>query len=179
MSDYFLGEIRMFAGNFAMRGWAMCNGQLLSINQYTALFSLLGTTYGGDGRVNFALPDMRGRVPVSWGSGPGLTPRTMGENSGSEAVTLTLNEIPLHSHQFSVTNTDATISDVSNTVLPGKATKSATPELYADPGTSGTATTLDATAVTPTGGSQAHPNIMPSLVLTFNIALQGIFPSRN
>lgn len=178
MSDYFLGEIRMFGGNFAIQNWAFCNGQLMSINQNTALFSLLGTTYGGNGIQTFALPDLQGRVPMGQGNGPGLTPRTIGEVGGTELVTLSINQIPLHSHTFSATASDATISDVGSAVLTGKPTL-LNAHLYAVPGTAGTPTMLAPTVVGLTGGNLAHDNIMPSLCLTFIIALTGIFPSRN
>src|SRR6185437_6635000 len=113
MSDYFVGEIRMFGGNFAIKNWAFCNGQFMSIAQNQALFSLIGTTYGGDGVRTFALPDLRGRLPIGQGQGIGLSPRTMGENAGSEQVTVLLNEMPLHSHAFNATADAATTSNVA------------------------------------------------------------------
>ena len=130
MSDYFLGEIRMFGGNFAIKNWAFCNGQLMSIAQNTALFSLLGTTYGGNGIQTFALPDLRGRIPMGQGNGPGLTPRIIGEVGGTEPVTVTLNQMPMHSHAFSVTADAATVAAVGPTVLPAKPTVSATAKFY-------------------------------------------------
>lgn len=179
MSDNFIGEIRMFGGNFAIKNWVFCDGQLMNIAQNTALFSLIGTTYGGNGVQTFGLPDLRGRIPVGQGQGPGLSNRTMGESSGSEQVTVTLNEMPIHSHTFNATTADATISSVGNTVLTGKPTASAKPTLYAEPGNAGAPVTLAPTVVGMNVGGQAHNNIMPSLCLTFIIALSGIFPSRN
>jgi microcystin-dependent protein len=178
MSDYFLGEIRMFGANFAIKNWATCDGQLLSISQNSALFSLIGTTYGGDGRTTFALPDLRGRLPIGEGQGPGLTMRTMGEKSGTEQITVTINQIPLHSHTFNATTADATVSDVGSTVLTGKpGSKNA--HLYAVPGSAGSPTNLASGVVGFTGGNLPHDNVMPSLCLTFIIALTGIFPRRN
>jgi microcystin-dependent protein len=178
MSDYFLGEIRMFGGNFAIKNWALCDGQLMSIVQNTALFSLIGTTYGGNGVQTFALPDLRGRIPVGQGTGQGLTPRTMGEIGGAEQETILLNEMPMHSHAFNATTTDATLSNVAPNVLTGKPTVNNS-HLYASPGSAGTPTPLAPTVVGISGGSQSHNNIMPSLCVTFIIALTGIYPSRN
>ena len=164
MSEPFLSEIRIMSFNFAPKGWAMCNGQLLPINQNQALFALLGTTYGGDGRVNFALPDLRGRAPIHFGSG-----HTLGERGGEQAHTLTLSELPLHTH-FLNANTSPGQNNPPGAVL-GKAATN----MY------GPASALAAmgTSVLNVGGSQAHLNMQPFLTLTFCIALQGIFPSRN
>jgi microcystin-dependent protein len=179
MSDYFLGEIRMFGGNFAIQNWAFCNRQLMNISQNSALFSLLGTTYGGNGIQTFALPDLRGRIPMGQGNGPGLTPRVIGEVGGSESVTLTVNQIPLHSHSFSVTAANATVAAVAGNVLPATPT-AGTPLFYTVPGaTPNTQVQLAPTVVGLSGGNLPHDNIMPSLCLTFIIALTGIFPSRN
>ena len=171
MSEPFVGEIRTFAGNFAPVGWAFCYGQLIPISQNTALFSLLGTTYGGDGRTNFALPDLRGRAPMHAGSGPGLTPRSLGESGGAETVTVTPAQAPAHSHAFRASSGGANSADPSGNVLANAGAKA----LYA----AGAADTpMSAGAVAPAGGEQPHNNLMPYLAVSFIIALQGIFPSR-
>ena len=165
MSEPFLSEIRIMSFNFAPKGWALCNGQLLPINQNQALFSLLGTTYGGDGRVNFALPDLRGRTPIHEGSG-----HTLGERGGEQAHTLTLSEMPAHNHtvQGSAAN--------GSSVLPTDGVLAAAAGLYGD---ATQLTALNPATVTNVGGSQAHLNMQPFLTLSFCIALQGIFPSQN
>ena len=264
MADPFVAEIRIFAGNFAPTGWALCNGQLLSISQNTALFSLLGTSYGGDGRVTFGLPDLQGSAPMHQGQGPGLSQRFIGEQAGEQAVTLVQNEMPVHSHALNATNQPENLPDPANHTLarananayvqnPGSFTQMnglaigisgdgestfALPNLqsrvpiHVGPGlalgqqggeeqvtltvnqipahghalnadeNSGTqlsptnnvlaqtqnpmmyraiAPTLamNANSVLPTGGSQPHDNMLPFLVVSFIIALFGIFPSRN
>jgi microcystin-dependent protein len=168
MSEPFVGEIRIFAGNFAPRGWAFCNGQLLSIAQNTPLFALLGTTYGGNGSTTFALPNLQGRAPMHWGNGAGLTPRQLGESSGSPTVTLLSTEIPAHTHQFTGTASAADQASPGQNVL-------ADTEIYANPPNA----TLSPTTVGAAGGSQPHNNMMPYLGLTFIIALQGVFPARD
>jgi microcystin-dependent protein len=172
----FIGEIRMFGGNFAPRGWAFCDGQLLPIAQNTALFSLLGTMYGGDGRTTFGLPDLRGRFPMHPGTGPGLSPRTQGEKDGAEQVTLTLAQIPAHTHSAEVA-ADSTIgaSDQPRGALPAR-NASATPGYGTDPNVR-----MDSAMVrlAPAGGGQPHNNMPPFHTVNFIIALQGIFPSRN
>lgn len=168
MSEPFLGEIRTFGGNFAPTGWALCDGRLLSIAQYSALFSLLGTTYGGDGKVTFALPDLQGRAPMHWGSGPGLTPRDIGESAGSSTVTLIQTEMPAHTHAGEASLSSASALSPSGNVLGDAA-------LYAAPPYT---TAMSPMAIGVTGGSQPHENMMPYLGVTFIIALQGIFPSR-
>lgn len=168
MSEPFLGEIRTFAGNFAPTNWALCDGRLLSIAQYTALFSLLGTTYGGDGKVTFALPNLQGNAPMHWGDGPGLTPRNIGETTGSTTVTLTSAEMPAHTHQVGASQSSASALSPGGNVLADAA-------LYADPPYTQAMSPL---AVGASGGSQPHQNVQPMLALTFIIALQGIFPSR-
>jgi len=161
----------MFGGNFAPRGWAFCSGQLMSIAQDTALFALLGTTYGGDGQVTFALPDLRGRFPLGQGTGPGLTPRTVGEAAGSENVTLTQSQIPSHTHAPSASSAAATQTSPQNQVW---AVGSPAPYSSGTP-----AATMHAAAIGSTGGSQPHENMVPFLGVNFIIAVAGIFPSRN
>src|SRR5205823_6520792 len=166
MAEPFLSEIRIVSFNFPPKGWALCNGQLLPINQNQALFSLLGTTYGGDGRVNFALPNLQGRVPIHMGRG-----HSLGERAGEQSHTLTINEIPIHAHTLN--GTSATASPIP---VPTGAYLAPTASMYAPPAA---LTTLTPQTVTPVGGSQAHLNMQPFLVLNFSIALQGIFPSQN
>jgi microcystin-dependent protein len=165
MAEPFLSEIRIMSFVFPPKGWALCNGQLLPINQNQALFSLLGTTFGGDGRVNFGLPDIRGRVPIHVGSG-----HTLGERGGEQAHTLSISEIPTHTHTAGANSGNATTPIPTNNLL------GAANNLYAAPTN---LTSLGPTMLTNTGGSQAHLNMQPFLVLSFCIALQGIFPSPN
>ena len=171
--ETFLGEIRMFAGNFAPTGWAFCQGQLLPIAQNQALFSLLGTTYGGDGRTSFALPDLRGRVPVGFGQGPGLSNRVIGEKFGSELVTLNINQMPSHNHTVNAVTTEG------NQNLPTNSLPANTKTLDKEYSDANANTTMKATMVNPTGGSQPFGVSQPSLGVNFIIALQGIYPSRN
>jgi microcystin-dependent protein len=174
MSDPFVGEIRMFAGNFAPRGWAFCDGQLLAISQNDALFSLLGTTYGGDGRTTFGLPDLRGRVPIHAGQGPGLSDRRLGQQAGSESVTLTETTLPPHDHPLLASTASADAADPG-----GRVTAAVTDQnLYGDGLLS---ETLNPGAVTPAGAAepQPHDNVMPYLCVHFIIALFGIYPSRH
>ena len=166
MSEPFLSEIKLVSFNFPPKNWALCNGQLLPINQNQALFSLLGTTYGGDGQTTFALPNLRGRVPIHMGNG-----HTLGEAAGSTAVTLTSSQMPAHVHYVNVSGTDGDTAIPTNTLL-AKTPVEAYAPLIAP-------TTLSATTITNVGGSQAHTNMMPYLALNFCIALQGIFPSQN
>jgi microcystin-dependent protein len=181
MTDQYLGEIRMFGGNFAPQGWAFCNGQTLSIAENDALFVLLGTTYGGDGQTSFGLPDLRGRLPMHQGSGAGLTPRTIGAASGTETVTLTINTIPAHSHGMTATTAVGSVTGPGPTALPATPTGgTAVNTLYVVPGSSTIVQTpMASTSVTPTGGGLPHDNMMPFLCTSFIIALTGIFPSRN
>jgi len=166
MAEPFLSEIRIMSFSFAPKGWALCNGQLLPINQNQALFSLLGTTFGGDGRVNFALPDLRARTPLHVGSG-----HTLGERGGEQAHTLSIAELPTHTHVVNASNNSGTTNAPSGNAL-GKALQNA----YAAPQN---LQAMNPAAVTNTGGSQAHLNMQPFLTLSFCIALQGIFPSPN
>lgn len=169
--DPFIGQIILFAGNFAPSGWALCNGQLMSIAQNTALFSILGTTYGGDGVTTFGLPDLRSRVPIHPGQGQGLSPYSLGQKGGVESVTLTSNQMPIHSHGFAPgCSTDPPSGqNPSNSVPAALDTQAYGSEANANmrPGNS-----------TNAGGSQAHDNVQPYLSVNFIIALQGIFPSR-
>jgi len=174
MASPFVAEIRIFAGNFAPRGWALCNGQILPISQNTALFSLLGTTYGGDGKSNFALPNLQGMAPMFWGQGPGLGLHDIGETSGSQTVTLLTTEIPQHKHTYTAGSGGRgnvkTVPGNVNTDAPFQA------NIY---GTSTDGTQMSPTMLIPTPASQPHENMQPYLTLNFIIALQGIFPSRN
>ena len=173
MSESFLGEIRMFAGNFAPRGWAFCNGQILSIADNSALFALLGTTYGGDGQNTFALPDLRGRAPLHQGQGPGLPDVILGEQGGEENVTLQTNQLPAHTHQMNVVGGSGDQASPTNHLL------ATAPTGLGNVYGSNTDTLISAKAITPTGGSQPHDNLQPFLTINFIIALEGIFPSRN
>lgn len=169
--DQFLGQGTIFGGNFAVREWAMCDGQLLPISTNTALFSLLGTIYGGDGRTTFALPDLRGRLNMHWGHGSGLTSRSIGQRFGQETVTLTISEMPSHNHI--VYPRYAAAGNVSNP-------QNAFPATAVIPSYGGTIDgNMGAADVGNTGEGQAHNNVQPFLCVTHLIALQGIFPSRN
>lgn len=173
MSEPFVGEVRMFAGNFAPRGWAFCDGQLLAVSQNDALFSLLGTIYGGDGRTTFGLPDLRGRVPIHAGSGPGLSPRRLGAKGGAENVTLTVNQLPSHSHTFQASKEPGLLPNPSSdTVL---ATSNVI-ELFAEDSQDQNMATA---AITNIGGSRSHSNLQPFLCINYIIALFGIYPSRH
>lgn len=163
MAEPFLSEIRLMSFNFAPKGWALCNGQLLPINQNQALFSLLGTTFGGDGRVNFALPNLQGRVPIHVGSG-----HTLGERGGEQAHTLSIAETPTHTHVMAASPSNANAAPAASNVL------AAANNVYAGPSN---LTSLGSSSITNVGGSQAHLNMQPFLTLNFSIALQGIFPS--
>jgi len=171
MSEAFVGEIRMFAGNFAPRNWALCDGQLLNVAQNNALFSLFGTIYGGDGRTTFGLPGLRGRIPIHYGNGPGTTNRPIGQKSGAENVTVTTNQLPAHNHggwKASSSPADAASPD-------GALLAQTQPDIYIDDHDEN----LNSQAVTNTGNSQQHTNMMPTLCVNFIVALFGVFPSRN
>ena len=180
MSEPFMSEIKLVSFNFPPKGWALCNGQLLPINQNQALFSLLGTTYGGNGQTNFALPNLRGQVPIHMGNG-----HTLGEAAGSPSVTITTQTMPTHIHQLNA-QTEVVLPDVIPQDPTGKVSaaaqviiqggNTAAAQIYAQPSN---LVAMAAGAVSNTGGSQPHNNMMPYLVLNFIIALQGIFPSRN
>lgn len=172
MSEPFVGEIRMFAGNFAPRGWAFCDGQLLAVSQNDALFSLYGTIYGGDGRTTFGLPDLRGRIPLHQGHGPGLSERRLGSKGGAEKVTLTTNQLASHSHDWNGNTATATDAGPQGKVL-------ATPSGLRLFEPAGQDTDLASSTIANTGGSQSHTNLMPTLCVHFIAALVGIYPSRN
>lgn len=168
MAEPFLSEIRIMSFDFAPKGWALCNGQLLPINQNQGLFSLLGTTFGGDGRVNFALPDLRARTPIHVGSG-----HTLGERGGEPAHTLSIAELPTHTHVLNATTVVSTTNTVDPSIMLAQSTGA---NLY---GAVSNLQSMNPGAVGNTGGSQAHLNMQPFLTLSFCIALQGIFPSPN
>jgi len=178
MSDFYLGQIMMVGFNFAQKGFAMCNGQLLPIQQNSALFSLLGTSYGGNGTTNFGLPDMRSRVPVSAGSsvdsGWQPSPLTIGENGGTESVTLLLPELAGHSHPFNATTAAGQFRNPANHIYAGTGSGDA---IYSNAG--GTQIPLNPTGMTPAGGNQPHENRQPFLAINFVIALQGVYPARS
>ena len=176
MSEPFIAEIRIFAGNFAPRGWAFCNGQLLPIAQNTALFSLIGTTYGGDGRSTTALPNMEGRAPMHPGRGPGLTAKRLGQKGGVETVTLTEAQMPNHSHRQMGSADESEFDGTNNPKDSVPGTLEGGKELYGNPGN---LQPLSETAVGSAGGSQAHNNMQPYLTMKFIIALQGLYPSRS
>lgn len=171
MGSPYVGEIRMFGGNFAPAGWMFCAGQLLPISEYETLFNLIGTTYGGDGQSTFALPDLQGRVPIHQGTNLGTT-YIIGESGGSESVTITAQQVPIHNHAvFASTNT------ATSTTAAGNVTASTNQlKIYTEGGPS---KTFAPTAVSPIGGSQPHDNMQPYLCLSFIISLFGVFPSQN
>jgi microcystin-dependent protein len=170
MSNIFVGEIRMFAGNYAPAGWAFCDGGLLPISENDQLFTLIGTTYGGDGQETFAVPDLRGRVPMHFGTGPDGTTYQIGETGGVESVTLTVQQIPNHTHPLTASSSIATQPNVTNN-MPAEATLF-NPYINVAP-----AVAMASTAIGPSGGSQPHENMQPFLGLNFIIALFGVFPS--
>lgn len=170
MSEGFLGQIIWFAGNFAPRNWELCNGQLLTINDNQSLFSLLGTTYGGDGRTTFQLPDLRGRIPLSPGEGPNLSNYNLGDKGGSETVTLTTSQIPSHTHQLKATSGDATLDNPLNNALAKSSTN-----IY---NSNDANVIMNAVSIGNTGG-QAHENRQPILAVNYIICINGIYPSRN
>jgi microcystin-dependent protein len=170
--DPFLGEVRSFGFNFAPKGWALCNGQLLSIAQNTALFSLLGTTYGGNGITTFGLPDLQGRAPMGFGQSPGLSPRDLGEEGGQESVSLLSSEIPAHTHTAMCNSGDGNQYDPAGHFWAQDAAGNA------EYGTTG-GSAMNAAALMTSGESTPHTNLQPYLVINYCIALQGIFPSRS
>lgn len=178
MSEPFIAEIRMFAGNFAPNGWAFCDGQLMSINQNEALFSLIGTFYGGNGQSTFALPDLRGRVPMHAGQGPGLSPYVIGEKTGTENVTLITNQMPQHTHLVNADSTNGNAASPSGALwAEGPGGRGQIPLQYTT-GAPSAPVTMNPGALQFSGANQPHPNLQPSLTVSFIIALVGIFPSR-
>ncbi|MEY2510298.1 MAG: hypothetical protein QOE26_1061 [Verrucomicrobiota bacterium] len=174
MADPFVAEIRIFPFNFAPKGWAFCDGQLLPLSQNTALFSLLGTTYGGDGKSNFALPNMQGNAPMHPGQGPGLSLHDLGETGGSQTVSLLESEIPVHSHVMHASGDPADNNVVTNAMAAKPLGRGN--NLYTT--ASGALVTMNFSAIAPAGGDQPHNNMQPYLTLSFCIALQGVFPPR-
>jgi len=174
MSDPFLGEIRMFGGNFAPVGWAFCNGQTLAINQNQGLFSLLGTTYGGNGVTTFALPNLQGRVPIHQGQSPGTSPYVLGEQIGTENVTLSYNNMPAHNHTLNGVTTGGNQASPSNNYPAIESTGTSLNYSSGPPNT-----TMNAQAMSIAGGSTPISIVQPALCISFIIALQGIFPSRS
>jgi microcystin-dependent protein len=173
--DPFVAEIRIYPFNFAPKGWAFCDGQLLPLSQNTALFSLVGTTYGGDGKSNFALPDMQGNAPMHPGQGPGLSLHDLGETGGSTSVNLLESEIPLHNHNFKASNQQSDVQQPTSTVSLGR-TVGATPFFTGSP--TPALVQMNFQSLTPAGGSLPHNNMQPYLTLNFCIALQGVYPPR-
>lgn len=174
MSDCFIGEIRMFGGNYAPLGWAQCDGQTLSISQNEALYSLIGTTYGGDGSTNFKLPEMRGRIPIHRGTGTGLTPRTIAQSFGSETATVDTGQLPQHTHALYASTSNGTSNSPAGNVLAGNAS---TFQIYTATATAPVA--MNPSALGMAGGNSTHQNMMPTQCVNFIIALEGIFPTQN
>jgi|SRR5580658_1043328 microcystin-dependent protein len=191
MVEEYLGAVKVFAGNYAIKGYAFCQGQLLPINQYTALFSLLGTTYGGNGVNNFQLPNLQSVLPLGWGNGSGLTPRVMGETGGVENVTLLSSSVPSHAHTFNASSTPTSTPTAGPTVLLGALQNSPPPPppppppvladgtFYAVSGTFSRFESFAAAAVGTIGGNLPHNNIQPSMGINYIICMSGIFPSRS
>ena len=176
MTDAYTGEIRMFAGTFAPHNWTFCYGELMAISGDEALFSLLGTIYGGDGRSSFGIPDLRGRIPLHRGTGPGLTPRPQGGSGGTETVTLTLDQLPSHSHQVQCTTNSASTTLAQN-ALPGGV--DSTRKLYDTSLTPGKIVDMNVDIVASEGDGSYHENMMPSLGVNFIICRTGLYPQRN
>jgi microcystin-dependent protein len=174
MVDCYVGEIRMFGGNYAPQDWLLCDGSLLLISMYETLYSLIGTTYGGNGATNFQLPDLRGRIPIGQGTGTGLTPRVLGQSLGAETVALAIGEAPAHNH--AVTAGGAATDSVPTNKFPGVLTGGL---LYSTKSLDIPVVTMSAAAVGSAGQSFPHENIMPSLCITFIIATNGIYPTRD
>ena len=173
MADPFVAEIRIFPFNFAPKGWAWCDGQLMPLSQNTALFSLLGTTYGGNGKSNFALPDLQGRAPMFWGQGPGLSLHDIGETGGAETVTLLESEIPVHTHAMGAHDID--LGELNAPASNRSLAKSANATAYT---TASNLVGMSSSTLAPTGGDRPHNNMQPYLTFYFCIALQGVYPPR-
>jgi microcystin-dependent protein len=173
MSEPFLGQLAMVGFNFAPRNYAQCDGQILPINQYQSLYSLLGTTYGGDGRTTFGLPELRGRVPIHWGSGSGLTPRQLGEKGGAETATVNVNQLAAHSHTPNCQTAKGNAGGPAGHLWAADSSG-----FMNDFSNQAVNNTMDPNATTNTGGGQSHHNMPPCLVINFVIALEGLFPSR-
>ncbi len=176
MNTPYVGEIMMFGGNFPPAGWAFCDGSLLPIDQYTTLFNLIGTTYGGDGQSTFALPDLRGRMPIHQGQGAGLSFYTIGQAAGAEAVTLTVNQMPSHTHSINATTANGNSKTPVGATIPAGVSGTNT-NVYA--GVGATNATMAANAVGSGGGGGSHNNQQPYLAISFCISLFGVFPSQN
>lgn len=179
MTQPFIGEIRQFAFDFPPRGWASCAGQILPINQNQALFALLGTTYGGNGVTTFQLPDLRGRVPIHWGNGPGLSPIALGQRAGEENHTLLLTELPVHTHTFAATTTTGNKPNVNGSIFADDVDTQAVDYFASPTAPNSSLVPLHPLSMPAAGGSQPHNNMQPTLVVNISIALQGLFPSRN
>ena len=176
MSTPFIGEIRMFPFNFAPVGWQFCDGSLLPISQFDTLFALIGTTYGGDGQATFAVPDLRGRLPIHQGQGPSLSNYVIGQTAGTESVTVTTQQMPAHTHGLAATTAAATALTPANNLLPAAVSGDT---FYTNTITGNTAAPMSAQMLSQAGGSQPHDNTMPTLTVQYCIAYQGIFPSQN
>jgi microcystin-dependent protein len=176
MSTPYIGEIRLFGFSRVPNGWLSCDGSLQSISEYDVLFTLLGTTYGGDGQTTFALPDLRGQVPLHNGTGPGLTSRLIGESGGSENVTLVPGQLPAHSHSFSATSLSATATAPGGTVEPGAI---AGDTMYVTDLAGATAVAMSPSSISTAGGSQPHDNLMPTVTVQYCVAWAGIYPPQN
>jgi microcystin-dependent protein len=175
MADPFVAEIRIFPFNFAPKGWAFCDGQLLPLSQNTALFSLLGTTYGGDGKSTFALPNLQGSTPMFWGQGSGLSDHVEGEAAGEDVVTLLESEIPAHAHALSANSDSGDLPSPGST----RALARSSPFIYKQPAGAAPVQQMAPEALAPAGSSLPHNNLQPYLTLNFCIALQGVFPPRS
>ncbi len=176
MTEPYVGEIRMLGFGRVPNGWFACDGSLVPIDQYQALYTLLGTTYGGDGQTTFAVPDLRGALPLHQGQGPGLTPRTIGERAGTENVTLTTLQMPAHTHTLVATSAAASVDTPGSTTLPGAVSGET---FYVTDVTGATAVAMEPTAVSVSGGSQPHENCMPTLTVQYCIAWEGIYPTQS
>lgn len=174
MSEAFIGEIRMFGFSRVPNGWQACDGSLLSIAEYDPLYALLGTTFGGDGQNTFGVPDLRGRLPLHQGAGPGMSNHPIGQIAGSESVTLTLGQMPTHTHELSVTSAAATLDVPSTSALPGSVSGES---FYLSDIAGATALAMEDTAMGISGGNQAHENCMPTLTVQFCICWAGVYPS--